>query len=149
MAPLYLLSRAILNHYQYKFGICIPYNTNISAGLYIGHFGGIFIHNSTNIGKNCNISQDVSIGVKNGGKNPGVPSIGDNVYLGSGSKIMGGIRIGNNAAVGANCVVNISIPENGVAIGNPCRIVSLNGSLRYISNTDYDLQNPEVATVIP
>ena len=135
--PLYLLSRIILNHYQYKYGICIPYNTRIEEGLYIGHFGGIVVHHEVRIGKNCNINQDVSIGATYGGKNPGIPEIGDNAYLGPGSKIIGGIKLGNGVAVGANCVVNVEIPDNSVVIGNPCVIVSYTGSKEYIVNTDY------------
>lgn len=135
--PLYLISRLLMNRYQYKYGICIPYNTRIGEGLYIGHYGGIFVNQGAIIGKNCNINQDVSIGATYGGKNPGIPVIGDNVYLGPGAKIIGGINLGNNVAVGANCVVNIDIPDEGVVIGNPCRIVSYHGSKEYIDNTGY------------
>jgi serine O-acetyltransferase len=135
--PLYLLSRIFLNHYKYKYGICISYNTRIAEGLYIGHFGGIVVNHEARIGKNCNINQDVSIGATYGGKNPGIPEIGDNAYLGPGSKIIGAIKLGNNVAVGANCVVNVDIPDNGVVIGNPCNIVSYQGSRGYIVNTDY------------
>ncbi|NPV03134.1 MAG: serine acetyltransferase [Syntrophaceae bacterium] len=135
--PLYVMSRLMMNRYQYKYGICIPYNTRIGEGLYIGHFGGIFVNHEVKIGKNCNINQDVSIGATYGGKYPGIPVIGDNVYLGPGSKIIGGITLGNNVAVGANCVVNIDVPDNGVVIGNPCKIISYQGSKEYIVNTDY------------
>lgn len=134
--PLYLLSRLMMNHYQYKYGICIPYDARIGDGLYIGHFGGIFVNHKAKIGKNCNINQDVSIGETHGGRKPGIPVIGDNVYLGPGAKIIGGITVGSNVAVGANCVVNIDVPENGVVIGNPCQIVSYQGSKEYIVNTD-------------
>lgn len=137
LLPLYLMSRMMMNRYQYKYGICIPYNTRIAEGLYIGHYGGIFINHEVRIGKNCNINQDVSIGAAYGGKNPGTPVIGDNVYLGPGAKIIGGITLGSNVAVGANCVVNVDVPDNGVVIGNPCKIVSYQGSKEYIVNTDY------------
>lgn len=134
--PLYLISRLMMKRYQYKYGICIPYNTRIAEGLYIGHYGGIFVNHGARIGKNCNINQDVSIGETYGGKNPGTPVIGDNTYLGPSAKVIGGITLGNNVAVGANCVVNIDIPDNGVVIGNPCKIVSYTGSKEYIVNTD-------------
>lgn len=134
--PLYLLSRLILNHYKFKYGISIPYNTDIGKGLYIGHFGGIVVHPQAKIGKNCNINQDVSIGATYGGKNPGIPRIEDSAYLGPGAKIIGGISLGSHVAVGANSVVNVSIPDNGVVIGNPCQIVSYQGSINYITNTD-------------
>ena len=133
--PLYVMSRLMINRYQYKYGICIPYNARIAEGLYIGHYGGIFVNHEARIGKNCNINQDVSIGATYGGRNPGIPVIGDNVYLGPGAKIIGGITLGGNVAVGANCVVNIDVPDSGVVIGNPCKIVSYQGSKEYIVNT--------------
>lgn len=89
------------------------------------------------IGKNCNINHGVTIGTTYGGKYPGTPKILDNVYLGPGSKIIGGITIGNSAAIGANCVVTESIPDNAVAVGIPGKVVSFKGSLNYIVNTDY------------
>ena len=133
----YILARLFLHHYKFKYGISIPYDTRIGAGFYIGHFGGIVVNPEAVIGSNCNINQDVSIGATYGGRTPGVPSIGDNVYLGPGSKIIGGIHIGNDAAIGANCVVNKSIEDHSVAVGNPFQIVSHEGASRYVINTDY------------
>jgi serine O-acetyltransferase len=133
----HIICRLFLNHYKFKYGISIPYDTSIGAGFYIGHFGGIVVNPAVIIGRNCNINQDVSIGATYGGRTPGVPSIGDNVYLGPGSKIIGGIRVGNGAAIGANCVVNKSIDDHSVAAGNPFQIVSHEGASRYVINTNY------------
>ena len=102
--PIYVICRILLNHYQFKYGISIPYNTEIGPGFYIGHFGGIIVNSEAKIGMNCNINHEVTIGAAYGGKHPGVPVIMDNVYLGPGSKIIGGITIGSHAAIGANCV---------------------------------------------
>lgn len=57
------------------------------------------------IGRNCNISQGVTLGLANRGKNKGYPTLGDNIYLGPGAKIVGAVHIGNNVCIGANCVV--------------------------------------------
>lgn len=135
LLPGYVLVRLILNHYMYKFGISIPYNTKISPGLYIGHFGGIVINSETIIGKNCNINHDVTIGAAYGGKSPGVPVIGDNVYFGPGCKVVGGITIGNNVAIGANCVLTRSVPDNAVVAGIPGAVISEKGSSSYVVNT--------------
>ena len=132
--PFYAVSRIILSHYTYKYGISIPYNTNISAGFYIGHFGGIVVNHKAVIGKNCNISQGVTIGETYGGKTPGVPTIGDNVYIGPGAKIIGGITVANNVAIGANCVLTKSVPENAIVVGIPGEIISYKGSDSYINN---------------
>ena len=125
----------MLNHYQYKYGISIPYNTEIGPGLYIGHFGGIIVNHGAKIGCNCNINHDVTIGATYGGKCSGTPTIMNNVYLGPGSKIIGGISLGNHAAVGANCVVTKSVPDYGVVVGIPGEVVSTKGSGEYVVNT--------------
>jgi serine O-acetyltransferase len=133
--PVYILTRLILNHYQFKYGISIPYNTEIGPGLYIGHFGGIIVNSEVIIGQNCNINQEVTIGATYGGKYPGTAIIMNNVYFGPGSKIIGGITIGNHTAVGANCVVTKPIPDYGVVVGIPGEVVSSNGSGEYVVNT--------------
>lgn len=133
--PLYIMCRILLNHYQFKYGISIPYNTEIGPGFYIGHFGGIIVNSETKIGRNCNINHEVTIGAAYGGKHAGVPVILDNVYLGPGSKIIGGITLGNHAAVGANCVVTRPVPDYGVVVGIPGEVVSTKGSGEYVVNT--------------
>jgi serine O-acetyltransferase len=130
----YVIVRLLINHYKYKYGIDIPYNTNIGVGFYIGHFGGIFINSNVVIGTNCNINHDVTIGITYGGKNPGVPRIGNNVYMGPGSKIIGGIIVGDNVAIGANSVVIESVSDNAVVAGNPAKIISHKGSADYVVN---------------
>ncbi|KAB0668517.1 serine acetyltransferase [Oryzomonas sagensis] len=133
--PIYAMARLLLNHYQFKYGISIPYNTDIGPGLYIGHFGGIIVNCEAKIGCNCNINQEVTIGTTYGGKYPGTPVIMNNVYFGPGSKIIGGITIGNHTAVGANCVVTKPTPDYGVIVGIPGEIVSTKGSGEYVVNT--------------
>lgn len=125
--------KLILRKKQIKFGIEIPVGANIGKGFYIGHWGGVIIHPEAVIGENCNISQGVTIGVANGGKKPGVPCIGDRVYIGSGAKVFGGIKIGNDVAIGANAVVNKDVPDGVSVAGIPAKIVSSNGSQAYIN----------------
>ena len=135
--PFYYIAKGILRHYKYKYGISIPFSVSIGPGFYIGHFGGIFVNPAAKIGKNCNISQDVTLGVKNRGQNMGSPIIGDNVYLGPGVKVFGKINISNYVAIGANCVVTKDIPENSVVVGIPGKVISEQGSSSYINRTDY------------
>ena len=97
------IAKMMLNHYEYKFGISIPYSTQIGSGFYIGHFGTIVVNGCSHIGSNCNISHGVTLGVSNRGEKKGYPTLGNNVYLGPGAKIIGAITLGNNVAVGANC----------------------------------------------
>ena len=132
------VARLILEHLRYKLGISIYYPTKIGPGLYIGHFGGIHINFRCVIGKNCNISNEVTLGQSNRGQNKGYPVLGDNVYIGPGAKIVGAVKIGNNVAIGANCVVTKDIPDNSVVVGIPGKVISQKGSYGYINKIDYD-----------
>jgi len=140
------IARRFLKRYRYKFGIDIPYTTAIGSGLYIGHFGGIFINADAVIGNNVNISQGVTIGQSSRGKRAGCPTIGDNVYIGPGAKIIGAIRIGNNVAIGANCVVTKDVPDHAVVVGIPGEVISYKGSDGYILNGDHELLFSRVGT---
>jgi len=135
--PLYYLSRLVWRHYCYKFGIEIGPSTQIGTGFYIGHFGGIIVNQHARIGKNCNISQGVTIGVSNKGSLAGCPVIGDNVFIGPGAKIFGKIEIGDNVAIGANAVVTRDVPRNTAAVGIPARTIENSNSDGYINNTEY------------
>ncbi len=122
--PLYILCRIILKHYEYKFGIQIPYFTKIGYGFYIGHFGNIVIHPGAVIGNNVNISQGITIGFENNG----VPTIGDDVYIGAGAKVIGKVTVGNNVAIGANCVETKSVPDHAIVVGVPGKVISFKGN---------------------
>ncbi|QSX77683.1 serine O-acetyltransferase [Agrilutibacter solisilvae] len=139
---LYPIARLLLGHLTYKLGISIPVDTRIGSGFYIGHFGGIVVSQKAVIGRNCNISQGVTIGRANRGRNKGYPVIGDNVYIGPGAVIAGCVRVGDNVAIGANCVVTTDIPDNAVVVGVPGRVISLEGSQGYVNRTDYDDKIP-------
>lgn len=135
---LFPLAWFILQHYEYKYGISISYRTQIGSGLYIGHFGGIVVNQNAIIGKNCNLSHQVTLGKANRGAHQGYPVIGDNVYIGPGAKLIGNVRIGNNVAIGANCVVTKDAPDNSVVVGIPGKVISLEGSAGYINRIDYE-----------
>jgi serine O-acetyltransferase len=135
---IYPFARFMLDRLAYKFGISIPPGTSIASGFCIGHFGGIVVNKRSVIGKNCNISHGVTLGKANRGRNRGYPTLGDNVYLGPGAKIIGAVRIGNNVAIGANCVVTRDIPDNSVVVGIPGKVISQDGSIGYVNRTDYE-----------
>ncbi len=104
----------------------IPYTAQIGKGTKLGYGGiGVVIHKDAVIGANVVISQHVTIGGGNS-KYPGVPVIGDNVYIAHGAIVFGGFKVGNNAKIGANAVVNIPIPDNAVAAGVPVKILKIN-----------------------
>lgn len=134
---IYFIFKILLRRYMVKYGISIPHQTSIGSGFYIGHFGGIVVNYKTKIGNNCNISQNVTIGRANRGKKTGCPTLGDNIYIGPGAAIIGKINIGNNVAIGANCVVTHDIPDNAVVVGVPGKVISMAGSEGYVNRTDY------------
>ena len=99
-------------------GISIPAECKIGKGLRIHHFGGIIFHPSVEIGENCTIYHDVTIGDRGG--YGGAATIGNNVMIGAGAKIIGEITIGNNCKIGANTVVDQDMPQNSIAHSPKC-----------------------------
>ena len=126
LTPIYFL---MFGRIRRRWGIDIPRETQVGEGLYIGHYGGIFISKYAKIGKNVNLSHQITIGVSGKGSNRGCPEIGDNVYIAPGVKAFGKIRIGNNVKIGANCVVHKDIPDNSIIVLDPgFKIISDKGN---------------------
>lgn len=130
-----LLTKYILRRKMIKYGIEIYHTTQVGEGFYIGHFGGIIVNPKAKIGKNCNISHGVTIGLSIRGKNKGVPTLGDNIFIGPGAKIFGNIKIGDDVAIGANSVVTKSFDSNKTIAGIPATVISELGSEGYINFT--------------
>jgi serine O-acetyltransferase len=95
---------------------------DIGDGLYIGHIGGVHIHPDAVIGRNCDISHNVTIGVAALGRR-GVPVLGDNVYVGTGATLVGNIRIGSGVKVGANTLVISNVPAGATVMCAPGRVI--------------------------
>jgi serine O-acetyltransferase len=109
----------------------LPNRAEIGGGVFMPHANGIVIHIDAKIGTNCNISQQVTIGV--GGTDPsGTPVIGDRVFLGPGAKVFGPITVGDDVAIGANAVVMKDIPNHAVTVGIPAKVISQKGSLNLV-----------------
>lgn len=103
----------------------IPYQAKIGRESTFGYGGmGVVIHSKSIIGENCTICQQVTIGGGNS-RFPGVPVIGNNVYIAKGSIVMGGITIGNNVTIGANAVVTKPVPDNAIVAGVPAKILRI------------------------
>lgn len=119
---------------QVKYGTYINFASQIGPGLYLGHLVCIVVNSKSVIGRNCTLSHGVTLGQTNTrSKHPGCPVIGDSVYLGCGSKILGGITIGNDAAIAPNAVVVKDVPPMAVVSGIPAQIISMNGSDGYVA----------------
>lgn len=113
-------------------GICIPASAQIGHSFYIGHFGGIIFNSETIIGSNCNVAQNVTIGVSGKGEKRGVPVIGNNVYIAANSVIAGKIHIGDDVLIGACSLVNSDVAEGTTVLGVPAMVISQTGSKDYI-----------------
>lgn len=131
--PIGIFSRFFFKRMQRKYGYQIPHYTKIGGGLYLGHYGGIVVSSHAEIGNNCNIAQGVTIGRINLGPRRGAPKIGDRVWIGPNSVIVGNVKIGNNVMIAPLSFVNRDIPDNCLAIGNPANIISGKNSSDYIS----------------
>src|SRR5258706_4408836 len=128
LEPLYRVAYLAI---QVLWGIELPRSARIGPGLYIGHFGGVVISGQAVIGANCNLSQQITIGIGGKGEQSGVPVIGDNVFIAPGARLFGKIRIGKNVAIGANAVVYRDVPDDAVVVLDPgFRIISYKGNRR-------------------
>lgn len=106
------------------YSLCIPHRKklHIGGGLTLAHPQNSFLC-AKSIGSYLHIKHNVTIGLGKGG----VPIIGNNVYVGCGACILGGITVGDNVKIGAGCVVVHDVPSDCTVIGNPAYIVKLKG----------------------
>lgn len=121
------IARWISQRARRKTGIEIHPGATIGKGLFIDHGMGVVIGETTVIGDNCTIYQNVTLGGtgKENGKRH--PTLGDNVLVGAGTKVLGPFRVGDNARIAAGAVVLDAVPDNATAVGVPARIVRING----------------------
>ena len=113
-------------------GISISPDCRIGPGLYIGHFGNIILHPDVVLGKDCNLSQGVTLGLAGKDGKWGVPSGGDRVYIAPGAKIIGPVHLADGTVVGANAVVTKDTEENAVVVGIPAKVINYKGSAEFI-----------------
>ena len=106
-------------------GADIPLNTRIGGGLLLPHPNGVVIHPEVEIGPNCLLFQQVTLGATAG--RDGVPRLGGHVDVGAGAKILGPVTIGDHVVIGANAVVLQDVPAGAVAVGTPARVIERKG----------------------
>lgn len=131
----YLLIRMIYEHYKVKYNTDIPARCKIGGGFKIRHLGGIVFNPGVEIGKNVDCLNGVLLGQIDFGAKAGVPRIGDNVFLGTNSIVVGKIQIGNDVSIAPGAYVNFDVPDHSIVIGNPGKIIAKENATRgYIAS---------------
>ena len=119
--PFSLLYKIFYKFIQVITGIELPCEVAVGKNFRIDHFGGIIISGFASFGDNCVIRDGVTVGLRRV-DDPVAPQIGNNVDIGTGAKVLGGITIGDDVVIGANAVVLEDVPSNSIAVGVPARI---------------------------
>ena len=120
---LFFIARLISQIARHITGIEIHPGAQIGKRLFIDHGMGIVIGETTTIGNDCTIYHNSTLGGTGKHKYKRHPDLGNNVMIGSGAKVLGPIKIGDNVKVGANCVVLKDVPKNTTIVGIPGDIV--------------------------
>lgn len=120
-------ARLISQAARFATGIEIHPGAKIGKGLFIDHGSNVVIGETAEIGDNCTLYQGVTLGGT--GKHIGKrhPTLGNNVMVGAGAKVLGPFKVGDNAKIAANAVVLSEVPANSTAVGMPARIVRRDG----------------------
>lgn len=121
----FFLARWISQRARKKTGIEIHPAAKIGKGLFIDHGMGVVIGETVEIGDNCTLYQGVTLGGTGKDKGKRHPTLGNNVLVGSGAKVLGPFRVGDNVKVAANAVVLNEIPPNSTCVGVPARVVKM------------------------
>ena len=119
----FLIARLISEKAKRKTGIEIHPGATIGKNLFIDHGMGVVIGETCVIGDNVTLFHGVTLGGTGKEKGKRHPTIGNNVFIGSGAKILGNITIGNNVKIGANSVILESVPDNVTVVGIPGKII--------------------------
>ena len=134
---MFTIARIISQLAKFRTGIEIHQGATIGKGLFIDHGMGVVIGETAVIGDNCLLYQGVTLGGTGKDKGKRHPTLGSNVLVGSGAKVLGPFRVGNNVKIAANAVVLNEIPDDCTAVGVPARIVRRKGEK--IHNCPQDL----------
>ena len=130
-------ARLISQSARHITGIEIHPGAKIGKGVFIDHGSGVVIGETAVVGNNCTLYQGVTLGGT--GKDTGKrhPTLGENVMVGAGAKVLGPFEVGSNTKIAANAVVLAPLPENSTAVGIPARVVRRDGK-KVVHGVDLD-----------
>ncbi len=153
-------ARMISNFCRFLTGIEIHPGATIGDGLFIDHGTGIVIGETAEIGKNVTLYQGVTLGGTGKEKGKRHPTIGNNVVIATGAKVLGSFKVGDHAKIGAGSVVLKEVPPYATVVGIPGRVVVLHGTrvhneeeykrawLEFCAARGYDVNNPQTRAEI-
>lgn len=144
---LFFLARLISQISRSLTGIEIHPGAQIGRGLFIDHGMGVVIGETAIIGDNVLLYQGVTLGGTGLGKEKRHPTIGNNVVIGTGAKVLGNITIGDNSYIGANAVVIKDIPPNSTVVGVPGRITKQDGKKIDVSLDHIHILDPIMQSI--
>lgn len=147
----FFIARLISQFIRFCTGIEIHPGAKIGKGLFIDHGLGVVIGETAEVGDNCTFYHGVTLGGTGKDKGKRHPTIGNNVMIGAGAKILGPILVGDNSKIGANALVIETVPLNVTVVGIPARVVRVNGELvvnNYFFNRDPKLYFSETEVSI-
>jgi len=133
----YFLADRISKTTRRKYGIEIHPAAKIGSGVFIDHGMGVVIGETAEVGDNCTIYQGVTLGGTGKHKGKRHPTIGNNVLIGCGAKVLGPFTVGDNSKIAANAVVLQEVPPDCTCVGIPARIVRRNNEKIVENNFDH------------
>ncbi len=143
------LGRFVSHVGRFLTGIEIHPGARIGPGLFIDHGMGVVIGETTEVGANCTLYQGVTLGGTSLKKEKRHPTLGHNIVVGAGAKILGAITIGDNSKIGAGSVVVSEVPPHSTVVGIPGRVVQRSGAkiVETIDLDHHDLPDPEATAI--
>ena len=144
---LFFLARYLSQVSRFMTGIEIHPGAKIGKGLFIDHGMGVVIGETAIIGDNVLLYQGVTLGGTGLEKGKRHPTIGNNVVIGGGAKVLGNIMVGDNSYIGANAVVIKDVPANSTVVGVPGRITKQDGKKIDVSLDHIHILDPIMQSI--
>lgn len=141
---LYIIARLISQFSRFLTGIEIHPGARIGEGLFIDHGSGVVIGETTEIGNNVTLYQGVTLGGTGKEKGKRHPTVGHNVVISTGAKVLGSFIVGDNSKIGAGSVVLSSVPPNSTVVGVPGRVVKMDGHKVDEEESSIDLRHDQM-----
>lgn len=143
------LGRFVSHLGRFLTGIEIHPGARIGPGLFIDHGMGVVIGETTQIGANCTLYQGVTLGGTSVKKEKRHPTLGNNIVVGAGAKILGAITVGDHSKIGAGSVVVTEVPPHSTVVGIPGRVVQRSGAnlAETVDLDHHDLPDPEAKAI--